>query len=70
LIAWPQIGNAIAALKNFASRFVSQHHRNRPRAIPIDHGQIGMTKPRGFNPQQKFTWTRRFQSDFFNDQRS
>ena len=64
-----QIGTAGAHLLDHSGGLVSEQHRHRAHPIAVDHRQIGVTQPGGFDADQEFALTRRRQIQLADGQR-
>jgi hypothetical protein len=69
MIAAFEIGDTIAELFYYPSRFMSQRHRHRPRPVAVDDRQIGVTQAGRPDSDQYFARTGCCQFQFFNGQR-
>jgi hypothetical protein len=59
-----QVGYPLAALLNFAGRFVTKNHGHWPRSIGIDNRKVGMTETGSLDFYQQLSGPRRVKTDF------
>ena len=64
-----KIRTAGADLLDHSGGLVSEQHRHRAHPIAVDHRQIGVTQPGGFDADQEFALTRRRQIQLADGER-
>ena len=70
VVALGEIAHARAERLDHACGFVTQHHRQRPRPVAVDHRQIRMAEPGGLDPHQDLAGARAVELDLLDGQRT
>ena len=69
VVADREVGDAFAQLHHLAGRLVAERHRHRPRAVAVDHRQVGMAQARGADAHQHLAAAGRREFDLLDRQR-
>jgi hypothetical protein len=70
MVAHREVRHAGADLFDHPRALMAEHHRQRPRPVAVDDGQIGMAKTGGAHAQQHLAGSGRCKVDLDDLQRS